>query len=304
MGRIVEISSNHRYLHADRGFLVVEDSVVREEIGRVPISDIAGVIAHGYQISYSNELLVRLAELEAPLVLSNARHHPVGVLISLDGNGDQARRFDAQIAASLPTKKRMWTQVVKAKVRQQAMVLEFLGYKSQRLLSLADKVKSGDPDNIEGQAAKIYFQRLFGADFRRDRTLEGTNAMLNYGYTILRATTARAVVAAGLHPTLGIHHSNQGNSFRLVDDLMEPFRPFVDHQVHHLAVSGGTELNKEVKLALVEVMSHDLMTDSGLSPISSCLHSLAVSTAQVFLGEGARLRIPQPQISIDLQELD
>lgn len=304
MGRIVEISGNHRHLHADRGFLVVEDSSLREEVGRVPIDDIAGVIAHGYQISYSNELLVRLAERDAPLVLSNARHHPVGMLIPIDGNGDQARRFDAQVAASLPTKKRMWAQVVKAKIRQQAILLEFLGVRNQRLLTLADKVKSGDPDNVEGQAAKVYWQRLFGVEFRRDRTLEGINAMLNYGYTILRATTARATVAAGLHPTLGIHHSNQGNSFRLVDDLMEPFRPFVDHQVHKLACESEFELTKEVKLALVEVMSQDLSTESGVSPISSCLQTLAVSMSQVYLGEAQFLKIPHPQISIDLQDLD
>jgi len=303
MGRIIEISNNHRHLRAERGFLIIEDSLDKSVIGRIPIDDISAVMAHGYQISYSNEILVRLAERSVPLVLSNDRHVPVGVLFAISGNGEQAKRFDAQIAARLPTRKRLWAEIVRAKIRQQALLLDFLDKPSKRLWDLAGRVKSGDPTNIEGQAARLYWLRLFDKDFRRDRNLPGVNAQLNYGYTVLRAATARSVSAAGLHPTLSVHHSNQGNSLRLVDDLMEPFRPFIDHQVAVSAHIDTEELTPEVKLLLVETLSHDLSTKTGLSPILSCLSTLAVSLAQVYLGERNDLELPAPQISMDMQDM-
>ena len=304
MGRVVEIAHNHRYLHAYRGFMVIEDSQNNEVLGKVPINDVSAVIAHGYQITYSNELLVRLAERSIPVVLNDSHHVPVGVLISIAGNIDQAKRFDAQIAASVPTHKRMWAEVVRAKVKQQAILLDFLDKRGKRLWDLSEKVKSGDPENIEAQAARVYWQRLLGSDFRRDRKQPGINSLLNYGYTVLRAATARSVVAAGLHPTIGIHHKNETNPFRLVDDLMEPFRPFIDHQVHALSNQGLTALEPEVKLELVQVLSHDLVTDMGVTPISSALSTLAVSLARVYLGERKTLELPAPQIAIDMQELD
>ena len=302
MGRVIEIASNHRYLHAERGFLVVDDLENEVSVGRVPLDDLAAVIAHGYQINYSNELLVRLSERGVPLVISNGNHVPVAIFFSLVGNVDQAKRFDAQVAASLPTKKRLWAQIVSAKIRQQAIVLEFFGAPSGRLWKLADKVRSGDPDNCEAQAAKIYWRSLFCGDFRRERTVPGINSALNYGYTILRAATARSIIGAGLHPTLGLHHTNESNGLRLVDDLMEPFRPFVDHQVHTLWAHRDRELDSETKKQLVNVLSHDLVTIGGVSPISSCLSTLAVSLAHVMLGERKTLVIPEPQISIDMQD--
>lgn len=304
MNRVIEISSNHRHLHAERGFLVIEDSQERNTLGRIPIDDIAAVIAHGYQITYSNELLSRLAERCIPLVLSNANHAPVGMLISLVGNVDQGRRFDAQIAATVPTNKRLWAQIVIAKISQQAILLEYLGYPSKRLWDMAGAVKSGDTGNLEAQAARIYWQRLFGSSFRRDREVPGLNTLLNYGYTILRAAAARAVVGAGLHPTIGIHHKSISNPLRLVDDMMEPFRPFIDHTVYALKDDYGGELTPEVKIELVEVLSHDLLTPAGVSPISSCLNVAATSLAQVYVGETESLRLPEAQISIDLQDLD
>ena len=304
LGRVIEIANNHRYLHAYRGFMVIEDSQNNEVLGKVPIEDVSAVIAHGYQITYSNELLVRLAERSIPLALNDSHHAPVGALISLAGNIDQAKRFDAQIAASAPTRKRMWAEVVRAKVKQQATLLDSLDLRGKRLWDLSGKVKSGDPENIEAQAARIYWQRLLGSDFRRDRKQPGINSFLNYGYTVLRAATARSVVAAGLHPTIGIHHKNETNSFRLVDDLMEPFRPFIDHQVHLLANQGLTALEPEVKLELVQVLGHDLATDMGVTPITSALSTLAVSLAHVYLGERKTLELPSPQIAIDMQELN
>ena len=162
------------------------------------------------------------------------------MLLSIDGNFQQAKRFDAQVAASLPLTKRLWAEIVKSKLQQQAAALEATGAPAIPLSALVKKVRSGDPDNYEAQGARRYWGLLFGDDFRRDQQTGGINSMLNYGYTVLRATTARAVVAAGLHPTLGLHHSNEGNAMRLVDDLMEPFRPVIDLKVWQLNRQGET----------------------------------------------------------------
>lgn len=235
IGRIVEIADDRRHLFVNRGFMVVRDSEgERKELGQIPLDDIAAVIANAHGITYTNNLLVALAERGAPFVLCGTNHNVVGVLFTLDGHHVQAKRIEAQIAASAPTSKRMWAAVVKAKLEQQAAALEAAGEPTIPLTALIGKVRSGDPENIEGQGARRYWTLLFGADFRRDQNGGGLNALLNYGYTILRSAMARSVVAAGLHPSIGLHHSNDSNAMRLVDDLMEPFRPVVDLKVWQL----------------------------------------------------------------------
>lgn len=229
IGRIVEIEDDRRHLFVNRGFMVVKDTEgERKELGQVPLDDIAAVIANAQGLSYTNNLLVALAERGVPFVLCGANPNAVGMLLSLDGHHVQAKRIEAQIAAGLPMQKRLWAAVVKSKLEQQAAALEAAAAPTIPLLALVAKVKSGDPENIEAQGARRYWGLLFGADFRRDQDGDGLNALLNYGYTIQRSATARAVVAAGLHPSTGLHHSNDANAMRLVDDLMEPFRPVVD----------------------------------------------------------------------------
>ncbi|HUO45014.1 MAG TPA: type II CRISPR-associated endonuclease Cas1 [Burkholderiales bacterium] len=168
------------------------------------------------------------------------------------------------------------------------------------LSALVSKVRSGDPDNLEAQGARRYWNLLFGEDFRRDQSSGGINAMLNYGYTILRATTARAIVAAGLHPTIGLYHSNEGNAMRLVDDLMEPFRPIVDLKVWQLQRGGEDEITPETKRALVRTMYDDMQTDVGATPVTVCTQKLATSLAQVFLGERNGLDLPLPGLPLAL----
>src|SRR5262249_34865000 len=163
-----------------------------------------------------------------PLVISAANHNPIAFLWPLDAHHEQAGRMDAQLDASLPLKKRLWSQLVKAKLQQQAAVLEACGDSPALIAALIPKVRVGDPDNIEAQAARRYWSRVMGEEFTRDQDGDGINALLNYAYTILRSATARAVLAAGLHPSIGLHHSNRQNAMRLVDDLMEPFRPVMD----------------------------------------------------------------------------
>lgn len=301
IGRIVEIADDRRHLFVNRGFMVIRDTEgERKELGQVPLDDIAAVIANAHGISYTNNLLVALAERGAPFVLCAANHNAVGMLWSLDGHHVQAKRMEAQIAAAQPVHKRMWAAVVKSKLEQQAAALEAAGAVTAPLTALIRKVKSGDPDNIEGQGARRYWSLLFGEAFRRDQDAGGINALLNYGYTIARSATARAVVAAGLHPSIGLHHSNDANAMRLVDDLMEPFRPVVDLKVWQLQRQGEAHITPETKRALVRTLYDDMQTSAGATPVMVCMQKLAVSLAQVYLGERDKLDLPFPGLPLAL----
>ena len=301
IGRIVEVADDRRHLHLHRGFMVVQDTDgERKELGQVPLDDIAAVIANAHGISYTNNLLVALAERGAPFVLCAANHNAVGMLLPIEGNFEQSKRIEAQIAASLPTHKRLWASVVRSKLEQQAAALEATGGPTAPLTALVGKVKSGDPENIEAQGARRYWGLLFGDTFRRDQNGDGLNGMLNYGYTVLRASTARAVIAAGLHPSIGLHHSHDNNAMRLVDDIMEPFRPVIDLNVWHLRRNGECEVTPETKRALVRTLYDDMQTDAGATPVMVCLQKLATSLAQVYLGERDKLDLPLPGLPLAL----
>jgi CRISP-associated protein Cas1 len=301
IGRIVEVADDRRHLFMHRGFMVVQDTEgERKELGQVPLDDIAAVIANAHGLSYTNNLLVALAERGAPFVLCAANHNAVGMLLPIDGNYEQARRMEAQIAASQPTHKRLWAAVVKAKLEQQAAALEATGSSPAPLMAMATKVKSGDPANLEAQGARRYWTLLFGASFKRDQDAGDTNALLNYGYTVLRAATARAVVAAGLHTSIGLHHSNDTNAMRLVDDLMEPFRPVVDLKVWQLKRQNEDSVTPETKRALVRTLYDDMQTSAGVTPLSVCIQKLATSLAQVYLGQRDKLDLPLPGLPLAL----
>lgn len=301
IGRIVEVADDQRHLFMHRGFMVVRDTEgERKELGQVPLDDIAAVIANAHGLSYTNNLLVALAERGAPFVLCGANHNAVGMLLPVDGNYQQAKRYDAQIEAGKPLVKRMWAEVVRSKLQQQAAALEATGAPTAPLLALAAKVRSGDPDNLEAQGARRYWSLLFGEDFRRDQNAAGLNAMLNYGYTALRAATARAVVAAGLHPTVGLHHQNENNAMRLVDDLMEPFRPMIDLKVWQLQREGEDRISPDTKRALIRTLYDDMQSQAGATPVLVCAQRLATSLAQVFLGERDKLDLPLPGLPLAL----
>lgn len=301
IGRIVEVADDRRHIFVSRGFLVVQDTEgERKELGQVPLDDIAAVIANAHGLSYSNNLLVALAERGAPFVLCAANHNAVGMLWPIDGNFQQGKRFDAQLAASKSTHKRLWAEVVRSKLLQQAAALEAIGASVAPLAALASKVRSGDPENLEAQGARRYWGLLFGENFRRDQSGNGINALLNYGYTVLRAATARAVIAAGLHPTLGIHHCNEGNPMRLVDDLMEPFRPLIDLLVWQLRRRGESEISPDTKRALVRSLYDDVQTSAGATPAVVSMQRLAVSLAQIYLGEREKLDLPLPGLPLAL----
>lgn len=301
IGRIVEVADDRRHLFLHRGFMVVQETGgERQELGQVPLDDIAAVIANAHGLSYTNNLLVALAERGAPFVLCAANHNAVGMLLPIAGNFEQSRRIEAQIAASQPVHKRLWAAVVRAKLEQQAAALEAAGAPSAPLAALVRKVKSGDPENMEAQGARRYWGLLFGKDFRRDQQGDGLNALLNYGYTILRSAMARAIIAAGLHPSIGLHHSHDNNAMRLVDDLMEPFRPVVDLKVWQLWRNNEQHVTPDTKRALVHTLYDDMQSSAGATPVMVCMQKLATSVAQVYLGQRDRLDLPLPGLPLAL----
>ncbi len=296
VGRVVEVASDGRHLAIDRGFMTVSEK--DGEIGRVPLDDLAAVVANAHGLTYSNNLLVTLATRGVPVVMCGPHHRPVAVVWPVDGHHAQAGRMGDQARASAPLKKRLWQQIVQAKILAQGATLAAVGAESGGFRLLARKVRAGDPDNVEAEAARRYWPLLFGSGFRRDQDGDGLNGLLNYGYAILRAATARAIMAAGLHPSLGLMHSNRGNAMVLVDDLMEPFRPVVDREVHRLHGEGFGEVNAETKAALARVMIIDLAADEGMSPVMTCLERLAGSLARAYAGEADRLALPKPGLPL------
>ncbi len=187
---------------------------------------------------------------------------------------------------------------MQAKILAQGATLAAVGAEAGGFRLLARKVRAGDPDNVEAEAARRYWPLLMGSDFRRDQDGDGLNGLLNYGYAVLRAATARAVMAAGLHPSLDLMHSNRGNAMVLVDDLMELFRPTVDREVHRLKACGVVEVNAEAKATLARTMIIDLSVDDGLSLVMTCLERLAGSLAKAYAGEAERLILPKPGLPL------
>jgi CRISPR-associated protein Cas1 len=289
-GRIVEIGSDGRYVHALRGFLAIRDHDT--EVARVPIDCIDAVIGSAHGVTWSNEILVRLAERGIPLVLVDGKYWPVGILLGLDGHHRQGARMANQARLNRAQRKRLWKALVQSKLRAQARTLEAFGAAGAALRRLADQVRAGDPENREAQGARAYWPQLFGQTFRRDKTAAGTNALLNFGYTVLRAGVARAIVAAGLHPTLGIQHRNEFNSAALADDLMEPYRPLIDATVRGLVDRGTDDVGPASKRLLALAMYRSIPSETGTSPIGTSIERLATSLAQFVDGERTALELP------------
>jgi len=290
--QIIDIETDGRHLSRDRGFLKVSENGT--EIGRTPLDQIAAVIVHAHGTTWSTSLLVELAERGAPVVLCAANHAPISVLLPIEGYFAQGARMRAQWNAKTPLVKQAWKQVVACKVGMQAAALEAIGQPSASLTMMLRKLTSGDTTNIEAQAARYYWPRMMGADFRRDTGGSDENALLNYGYTVLRAATARAVVAAGLRPTIGLFHSNRGNAFALADDLMEPFRPLVDSSVRTIVSASGTDVDSLAKQALARLIATDLPLGDGVTPVSVALMKLATSLGQSFETGKLALVLPTP----------
>jgi CRISP-associated protein Cas1 len=290
MQRIVDLSTDGLYLSIERGFLAVSNR--DQQLGRIPLDDIGGLIGNAHGLTWSSGVAVELATRAVPMVLCAPNHKPVACLWPIEGHHLQNLRMRQQSDASKPLLKQLWQQIVVAKIQMQAAVLHSIDQPAERLKALARAVRSGDASNHEAQAARIYWPLLLGNSFRRDQNAGGVNGLLNYGYTILRSCIARAVCAAGLHPTLALHHSNRSNAFALVDDLMEPFRPLVDSMVFDLIVRGETEVSPATKKLLCRLADLDLPQGAVTSPLRQHCQALAQSLSQCFSGEIKNLALP------------
>lgn len=279
-----------------------------------PLAEIAVLIAAHPQVTFSQAVLGGLASAGGIFIICDERRLPAGMLLPLCGHHLQARRFQAQADAAAPVKKRLWKQIVRAKIQMQAQALEALHGDSAGLRPLVPLVRSGDPENVEARAARRYWPLLFADEsFRRDWEAVNQNRLLNYGYAVLRAIVARALCAAGLHPTLGLHHHNQYSAFCLADDLMEPFRPMVDIVVARLVrqLGGTPSLDTATKAALIDALLGRLTVSEPRFPgkpqrqvrtLFDAAALAAQSLAAVFLGDGRRLTLPQSLAADDVEQ--
>jgi len=292
--RIIDLADNTASLHVRDGLLVIarrdEDEV------RVPLGEIAVVVASNPYLRFTQAVLSGLPEHGASLVICNTRHLPVAMLMPLDNHTTQAERFAAQASASLPTKKRAWQTIVRTKITAQARLLQELHGNDGGLSTLAERVRSGDSDNLEAQASQRYWPRLFGdPTFRRRRDGEDQNRLLNYGYAVLRAAVARAICGAGLHPGLGIHHHNRYDAFCLADDLIEPYRPLVDREVARIVAQHGSAVavDRETKPRLLALLTNRYPSDGEERMLFDILSATASSLAAVFLKKKRDLLISE-----------
>jgi CRISPR-associated protein Cas1 len=248
--RIVDISSAAAFLHSRNGLLVIEVEGVEREA--IPFADLAAVVVSNRQVAFTQSAVTGLAEAGASLITCDEKYHPAAMLMPLAGHYAQAERFARQAALPAPRKKRWWQAIVRAKIGAQARVLTRLRGTDYGVGGMAKRVGSGDPGNVEAQASRRYWTLVLGDEaFRRGDEADPRNALLNYGYAILRASTVRALCASGLHPSFGLHHRGKLNPFALGDDLMEPYRPAVDRAVAEMAGRAREGLTAQVKRALI-----------------------------------------------------
>lgn len=284
--------SNPMALSLKDNQLVFNNKEVSDEKRTIPIEDIGFIVLEHQMISISLPLLNTLSKNNVAVIFCDNRQLPSAMLLNLDSNTTQAEIYKMQIEANEPLKKNLWKQTIESKIRNQASVLYKFGLDGDLLKPLYLNVKSGDTDNREAVAAKFYWEMLFGKGFLRDRYGVPPNNLLNYGYTILRAATARSLMGSGLFPAFGIFHRNRYNSFPLADDIMEPYRPFVDELVYRLYFSGETELTKEVKAKILSVLSVDTKFNKVTRPLDVGLSTTTASLAKCFSGKIKKISYP------------
>lgn len=301
--------SNPAYLSLKNAQLVVKlpevekndtlpEQFKRDTVRTIPIEDIGVVVLDDSRITITHGALECLLENNCAIVTCNASHLPVGLMLPLEGNTVQNERFRSQIDASLPLCKQLWQQTVQCKIRNQSAVLAMvLGEPQRNMLKWADEVRSGDADNLEGRAAAYYWKNVFPAlpKFVRGREEAPPNNLLNYGYAILRAVVARALVSSGLLPTLGIHHHNRYNAYCLADDVMEPYRPYVDKMVIEIMESGVPydELTVTLKQKLLLVPVREVLLNGTRSPLMVAASHTAASLVKCFAGESRKILYPE-----------
>ncbi|PJB54804.1 MAG: type II CRISPR-associated endonuclease Cas1 [Bacteroidetes bacterium CG_4_9_14_3_um_filter_41_19] len=288
---------NDAYLHTSKQQLVVSFADTTKEDATIPIEDIGVVILDAFRLTISQTLISRLLHNNVALITCDERHHPQGLMLNLEGNTLQQERFQSQISISEPLKKNLWQQTIKAKIHNQAALLALNGFDTENMVYWESQVNSGDTKNYEGRAAAYYWKMFFSEyqdDFVRGRFEKEPNNLLNYGYAILRAVVARNLVASGLLPTFGIHHHNRYNAYALADDIMEPYRPYVDQVVLGMLMKYETvdSLTPELKKELLQIPVLDISIDGQKNPLMVGMQQTTASLASCFAGELKKIKYP------------
>ncbi len=289
--RTIEISGRNNHLSISLGSLVVkrESSV----IGRVPLEDIGVLVLDAADTTYTHHVLTRIMQAGAVIIPCGTDHLPAGLFLP-QNNTLQTQRLILQTNAPLPLRKQLWKQIVQCKIRHQAANLQHDETSLNHLLERVSEVRSGDPTNVEAQAAKRYWRAMFGPTFRRDQHGDPPNNLLNYGYMVMRAAVARAICAAGLHPSLGLHHHNRNNHFCLADDLLEPFRPLIDYEVKLLHEQGHYEIERDTKIPLLQLLTTEISIEEKKGPLMVNLSRMIASLVKCYAGEEKKLQLPVP----------
>ncbi|MCF6366145.1 MAG: type II CRISPR-associated endonuclease Cas1 [Bacteroidales bacterium] len=307
---------SNTYLSTKEEQLVVKFEDINNPSAKIPIEDIGVIILDAHRLTISQTLISKLLHNNVALITCDEKHMPQGLMLNLDGNTVQQERYKYQTEASLPLKKNLWQQTIKAKIRNQRTLLMNIGIDTMTSSHRINKkpfenmqyweqsVKSGDPDNYEGRAAAFYWKTLFADifdNFKRGRFEKAPNNLLNYGYAVLRAVIARSLTASGLLPLFGIHHHNKYNAYALADDIMEPYRPFVDAIVRDLCEKYYSddwnekdfELTPEIKKELLQIPVLDVIIDNKRSPLMNASHRTAASLFQCFAENSRKILYPE-----------
>ncbi len=288
--RIIEVI-NPAYLHLKDRQMVVKKH--EEDDSSIPIEDMGILILANPAISISQELIAECQKNNCIIVFCDKQHLPVSALLPLSGNSIHSKILNIQTEVKKPLKKRLWQKIIIAKTEAQIKTLLLFDKKPASLFSLKKRVKSGDTENIEAQAAKLYWSILFGKGFGRNYKENGINSLLNYGYSLVRASVARALCGTGLHPALGVHHHNQYNPMCLADDLMEPLRPMVDRRAYELNEQKRIEIDKKTKVSLLSILSEDVLFEEKKLPLMVANQHMAASLKKSFSEGVDSLKIPE-----------
>ncbi len=296
-GSVLELSEYGFFLSASRGCLVLKTG--KEVKKRIPFDLIHAVIVLARGTSFSHSLLCKLATHKIPLILCNSSFLPEAILTPTQSHYQQSGVHEKQALMPIPKKKQAWKAIIQAKLMNQAKVLELFGLNHKPLLLMAKKVKSGDLDNRESAGASRYWKILMGRDFTRDRNEPGINSCLNYGYTIIRASTIRAIYAAGLHPSFALHHKQSVNVFRLADDLMEPFRPLIDAIVYSIWIKDPYEeliLDNNMKTRIVSLLHFKWKREEDKNSLDLFSHIMQITRDLAGIASGHKKQLSKPSL--------
>ena len=295
--RIIDIGDT-AYLHLKHQQLLIDKR--GETVGQIAIEDLGVLILQHPAIVLTQQVIIACQKNKVVIVFCDEKHLPYSVILPIaESHTLHNKILKQQMAITEPTRKRLWQQIVQHKIRQQAKTLDLLGKDSTRLNRLVTQVKTGDSSNCEALAAQAYWKLIFGKAFKRDVDMEGINSLLNYGYAIIRAMMARSICGAGLHPTLGLFHKNQYNALCLADDVMEPFRPWIDQRVYQLAQQqASVEVNQYSKQSILELLNETVIHGDKKMPFMIATHYLMADLKRCYNNQQKKLFYPELEVRL------